>query len=149
MTPIRIAASTSPMPFAGGNAPALVDTKRAPRSGRWRIGRAYRSGRLVCGCVHVTISLDERLGLTQRERRLIRVRFHEPVDDDLRTELTELARRRGAASERAAERSDPIEVVVDDPRGEHERMIGSLRPPQRRHAQLREIEFGLRELTWT
>jgi hypothetical protein len=135
------------MPFARGNAPRVVDTDRAPRSGRWCIGRAYRSGRLVCGCVHVTISLDERLGLTQRERRIIRVRFHEPVDDDLRTELAELARRRGRASDRAAERIDPIEVVVDDPRGQHERMIGGLRPPQRRHAQLREIEFGLRELT--
>jgi hypothetical protein len=109
------------------------------------VGRAYRAGRLICGCVHVTISLDERLGLTRRERRLVRVRFHEPVDDDLRTDLTELARRRGTASERAAERIDPIEVVIDNLCGGQERIIGGLRPPQRRHGQLREIEFGLRE----
>jgi len=97
----------------------------------------------------VTISLDDRLGLTQRERRGVRVRFHEPLADDLRTELAELARRRGTASHRAAERSDPIELVVDDPCGQHEHMIGGLQPPHRRHGELREIEFGLRELTRT
>jgi len=112
-------------------------------------GRAYRSGRLVCGCVCVTIKVDDRVGLTQRERRMVRLRFCEPVDDDLRAELTELARRRGTASERAAERIAPIEVVVDDPWGEHERMRGDLRPPQRRHGQLREMMFGLRELART
>ena len=35
---------------------------------RFRLGRAYRSGRLICGWVQVTISDDERLGLTQQER---------------------------------------------------------------------------------
>lgn len=97
----------------------------------------------------MSIGLDERLGLTPRERRTVRVRFHEPVDDELRTDLTELACRRGTASTRAADRIDPIEVVVDDPCGEQERMIGGLRPPQRRHGQLREIEFGLHELNRT
>jgi hypothetical protein len=97
--------------------------------------------------VHVAISHDERLGLTERERRLVRVRFHEPVDEDLRIDLSELAGRRGLASERAAERADPIEVVVDDPRGGQERMLGGLRPPQRRHGPLRDLMFGLRELT--
>jgi len=97
--------------------------------------------------VHVAISLDERLGLTERERRLVRVRFHEPVDDDLRIDLAELAGRRGLASDRVAERVDPIEVVIDDPRGGQERMIGGLRPPQRRHGPLRDLMFGLRELT--
>jgi hypothetical protein len=77
------------------------------------------------------------------------VRFDEPVDDDLRSDLTVLARRRGRASERAADRIEPIEVVVDDPCGEQQRMIGGLRPPQRRHGQLREIEFGLHELNGT
>jgi hypothetical protein len=67
------------------------------------------------------------------------VRFHEPMDDILRTDLTELVRRRGRASERAAARIDPIELVVADPCGERERMIGGLRPPQRRHGQLCEI----------
>jgi hypothetical protein len=146
---MRIAASTRRTPFTHGSAPAAVDTERTPSAGHWRIGRAYRAGRLVCGFVHVTVSLDDRLGLTERERRMIRVRFHEPVDDDLRAELTELARRRGTASRRAAERITPIELVVDDPCGEHERMIGGLQPPHRRHGQLREIEFGFGQLKRT
>jgi hypothetical protein len=79
---MRIAASTSRSPLARGTARAAVDTERTLSAGR--IGRAYRAGRLVCGCVHVRVRLDERLGLTERERRVIRVRFHEPVDDDLR-----------------------------------------------------------------
>jgi hypothetical protein len=29
--------------------------------------------------------------------------------------------------------------------GQHQRVIGGLRPPQRRHGQLREIVFRLRE----
>ena len=119
----------------------------APTPGRWRVGRAYRAGRLVCGCVHVTIRVDDRLGLTRRERRVVRVRFCEPVADDLRSELTELARRRGPASERVAERIALIELVIDDPHGEHERITGRLRPPHRRHGRLREVEFGLRQLT--
>jgi len=112
------AASTRRTPFARGTAPAAVNTGRTASVGHWRIRRAYRAGRLVCGCVHVTVSLDERLGLTERERRMVQVRFHEPVDDDLRTDLTELVRRRGIASHRAAERMTPIELVVDDPRSE-------------------------------
>jgi hypothetical protein len=80
---------------------------------------------------------------------MVRVRFHEPVDDALRSELTALARRRGSASGRVAERIDPIELVIDDPPGEHERMTGGLRPPQRRHGELREIEFGFSHLRRT
>jgi hypothetical protein len=129
------------------SASARVDEGPVLRPGRWYIGRAYRSGRLVCGSVHVTISFDERVGLTRRERRLVRVRFHEPLDDDLRSDLVALARRRGLASDRAAERVAPIEVVVDDSCGGQERMIGGLRPPQRRHGPLRNLTFGLRELT--
>jgi hypothetical protein len=75
------------------------------------MGRAYRASRLVCACVHVAIGVDDRPGLTRRERRSVRVRFFEPVDDDLRAELSELARRRGTASERAAERIDSIELA--------------------------------------
>jgi hypothetical protein len=137
------------MPFDG--AATAVETEHTlSAAGRWHVGRAYRSGRLVCACVHVTVGVDERLGLTQRERRLVRrVRFHEPVDDDFRAELSELARRRGTASRRAAERIAPIEVVVDDPQSEHKRMVGSLQPPQRRHGQLGEIEFGLGQLQQT
>ena len=111
----------------------------------YRTARAYRAGRLVCGCAHITISLDDRLGLTQAERRLVRVRFHEPLDDSLRTELTQLVRRRGSAAHRAAERIDSIELVVDDPHSERQRIIGRLQPPQVRHGQLRDIDFGVRE----
>jgi len=95
----------------------------------------------------VAIWFDDRLGLTPDERRMVGVRFCEPVDEDLRAELTELAQRRGRASERAAERIAPIELVIDEAQGERERMTGRLRPPHRRHGRLREIEFGLCERT--
>ncbi len=117
--------------------------------GCWRLGRAYRTGRLVCGCVQVALRVDDRLGLTLGERCTVLVRFCEPVADDLRDELTTLARRRGAASERAAERTDPIELVIDDPLGERERITGRLRPPHRRHGRLREMEFGFGHLSRT
>jgi hypothetical protein len=81
---MALAASTRRTPFARGTAPEGVDTERTPSAGHWRIGRAYRAGRRVCGCVHVTVRLDEHPGLTQPERRMIRVGFREPVDDDLR-----------------------------------------------------------------
>lgn len=68
---------------------------------RSRLGRAYRAGRLVCGWVHVTISVEERLGLTLQERRRVRLRFHEPLDDGLRSELAQLMRRRGRSACRA------------------------------------------------
>jgi hypothetical protein len=113
----------------------------------WRPGRAYRAGRLVCGCVQVAVRFDDRLGLTRRERRIVQVRFSEPVDDELRTELRELAGRRGRASQRAAERIDPVELVIYDPSGEQEHMTGRLQPPYSRHGQLGEIEFGFGQLT--
>ena len=109
-----------------------------------RLGRAYRAGRLVCGCVHVMVLRDGRLGLAPRERCVVRVRFHEPLDDELRAELIRLVRRRGAAGRRVVERVDPIEVVVDDPYGERERIVGHLESPQMRHGQLHAIEFELR-----
>jgi hypothetical protein len=111
---------------------------------RWRLVRAYRTGRLVCGCVHVTILRDGQLGLAPHERRLVWVRFHEPLDDDLRAELSQLVCRRGAAARRAVERGDPIEVVVDESHGERQNVIGRLQPPQMRHGQLRAIEFELK-----
>lgn len=144
---MSIAASTSRMPLVRANAPAALDEEQGPGVGRLGLGRAYRAGRLVCGCVHVRISVDDRLGLTWRERRIVGVRFCEPVDDDLRAELTELVRRRGTASERAAERIAPIELLVDDPCGEPQQMIGGLRPPHRHHGPLREIEFGFGQPT--
>ena len=57
----------------------LLEAANEPRSAQcsgW--ARAYRGGRLVCGCVHVAIRFDDRLGLTRRERRIVRVRFREP-----------------------------------------------------------------------
>jgi hypothetical protein len=116
---------------------------------RRRLARAYRSGRLICGWVQVTISDDERLGLTQQERQVVRLRFHEPLDDGLRAELAELLRRRGSAARRAAERIDPIEVVVDDPHGARQRIVGSVQPPQAHHGRLRDIEFALRRVERT
>lgn len=107
-------------------------------------GRAYRAGRLVCAGVHITIGHDERLGLTRRERRYISARFQERLDRSLRTELIQLLRCRGAASYRIAERIEPIELVIDESDGH--RIVGCLQPPQLRHGQLRDIEFGLREL---
>ncbi len=118
--PVAGSQSTSTV---GRDPASAVDAQRTKRDGR--LGRAYRAGRLVCGWVHVTISVDERLGLTQQERRRVRLRFHEPLDDGLRSELAQLMRRRGAAARRAAERIDPIEIVVDDPGGEREHIVGS------------------------
>jgi hypothetical protein len=110
------------------------------------VGRAYRAGRLICACVQVTIRDDERLGLTRDERRLVGLRFYEPLDDGLRSELREMVRRRGSAARRAAERIDPIEVIVDDPQGERRRIVGAVEPPRVHHGQLRDIEFALRRI---
>jgi hypothetical protein len=144
---VRLPTGVSNPALIAGNDPArAVDTENRPDDrARVKLGRAYRSGRLVCGCVHITVSLDDRLGLTRRERRLVRVRFHEPLDDEVRAELGRLVRKRGSAALRLAEDIDPIEVVVDDPHGAHVRIVGRLQPPQVRHGQLRDIEFGLRE----
>jgi hypothetical protein len=119
----------------------------APPTSATGWGRAYRAGRLVCARVQVTIGHDDRLGLTPRERRYVSARFQaERLDRALRTELIGLLRRRGAASYRMAERIDPIEIVVDAPGGGCHRVVGRLQPPLLRHGQLRDIEFGLREL---
>src|SRR3954449_6175783 len=99
----------------GPHAPAPTGGQVTLGGQRWRAGHAYRGGRLVCGCVQVMVRFDVRLGLTPRERRMVRVRFCEPVADDLRVELSALVRRRGTASQRAAERIEPIELVIDDP----------------------------------
>ncbi|MGI9100139.1 MAG: hypothetical protein ACR2H2_16880 [Solirubrobacteraceae bacterium] len=114
---------------------------------RYSWGRAYRDGQLVCARVHLTIGRDGRLGLARHERRYLAARFVERLHPTLRAELTELARRRGAAARRAAERMDPIEVIFDDGRLGSQRIIGWVQPPQLRYGELREIEFGLREPT--
>lgn len=88
---------------------------------------------------------DTRLGLTPRERRIFTVRFLDGLEPGLRTELTTLVRRRGAAAQRAAERMQPIEIVFDDPLRGLQRIAGSVQPPQRRTGvDLRDVQFGLR-----
>jgi hypothetical protein len=112
---------------------------------RYAWGRAYRDGEVVCARVQITIGRDGRLGLAQHERRYVVARFLERLHPALRTELTQLARRRGAAARRAAERMDPIEVIFDDRRLGRQRIVAWVQPPQLRCGELREIEFGLRE----
>jgi hypothetical protein len=112
---------------------------------RYAWGRAYRDGTLVCGRVHVTFGRDDRLGLAPHERRYVAARFQDRLHPALRSELAELARRRGAAARRAAEGMKPIVIVVDDPRHGRERIVGRLEPPQTRRVDLRDVEFGLRE----
>lgn len=112
---------------------------------RYAWGRAYRDGSLVCGRVHITIGRDDRLGLAPHERRFVAARFLDRLHPTLRSELVELIRRRGAAARRAAERMEPIVVVIDDPRHGRERIVGQLKPPQVRHGDLRDVEFHLRE----
>lgn len=108
-------------------------------------GRAYRDGSLVCSRVHVTFDHDDRLGLAPRERRRLVARFQDRLHPTLRSELVELARRRGAAARRVAERMEPIVIVVDDPRHGRDRIVGRLEPPQRRRGDLGEVEFSLHE----
>jgi hypothetical protein len=106
---------------------------------------AGRDGEVVCGRVELSFGADTRLGLTARERRRITVRFLDRLEPVLRTELTELVRRRGAVARRAAERMEPIEVVFDDPRLGLQRIVGWIQPPQRHNGDLHDIQFGLRE----
>jgi hypothetical protein len=109
-------------------------------------GRAYRGERLVCARVQLTTGRDDRLGLASRERRYVLARFCGQLDPGLHAELTELVRRRGAAARRVAEKLEPIEIVVDDPRDGGRRLIARLQPPQLRGGgDLRAVEFGLQE----
>ncbi|MGH2941327.1 MAG: hypothetical protein ACRDLN_00930 [Solirubrobacteraceae bacterium] len=121
-----------------------ADQPRAQSRYAW--GQAYRDGSLVCGRVHVTLGRDERLGLAPRERRTVIARFEDRLHPTLRSELTELARRRGAAARRAAERIGTVVLVVGDPRLGSERIVGRIVPPQIRRGDLRDVEFELREL---
>jgi hypothetical protein len=113
---------------------------------RYYSAHACRDGEVLCGRVELIVRADTRLGLTARERRRVAARFGEYLHPALRAELAELVRRRGVIARRAAERMDPIEVVVDVPDRGLQRIVGWLRPPQRRHGELHEIEFDLREL---
>jgi hypothetical protein len=114
---------------------------------RYAWGRAYRDGTLVCGRVNVIVDHDIRVGLAPRERRrrFLRAAFTERVDPTLRAELAAVARHHGAAARRAADRMDPIEVILDDPHRGRQRIVGRVQPPQQRHGDLDEIEFVVRE----
>jgi hypothetical protein len=111
---------------------------------RYAWGRAYRDGSLVCSRVHVKFGHDDRLGLAPHERRYFVARFQDRLHPTLHSELLELARRRGSAARRAAERMQPIVIVVDDPRHGPDRIVGRLEPPQTRRGDLGDVEFGLR-----
>ena len=110
-------------------------------------GRAYRGQQLVCDRVRITMGRDDdRLGLAGYQRRYIVARFADRVDGALRSELTDLLRRRGAAARRIAERMAPIEIVIDDPRRGRQCMTVHLQPPQLRCGGLHDVEFALREV---
>jgi IS4 transposase len=114
---------------------------------RYRWARAYREGRLVAGRVELAVEADDlRIGLSLSERRRIVARFVERLDPELRDELAQLVRRRGAAGKRIAERLAPVEVVAEDRDGSERRFLCRLQPPQQRYGDLWEIEFDLREL---
>jgi hypothetical protein len=123
-------------------APTEMDQRLIEQRYRW--ARAYRGGEVVCGRVELTVSADMRLGLAPRERRCFTVRFLERLDSALRTELAEVVHRRGAVAQRAA-RMEPVEIVFDDQLLGRQRIIGRVEPPQLRHGDLYEIEFGLWE----
>jgi hypothetical protein len=95
--------------------------------------------------VHVTIGRDDRFGGVPRGRRYVAARFLDRLHPQLRADLTELARRRGADARRAAERMQPIVVVIDDPCRGRERIVGRIDPPRVLRGRLGDVEFGLRE----
>jgi hypothetical protein len=111
------------------------------------LAHAYRNGEMVCLRVELTVKADTRLGLAPRGRRCVTARFLERLEPALRTELVELVRHRGVVARRAAERMEPLEIVFDDPCLGRRRIIGRVEPPQLRHGDLHEIEFGLWEPT--
>jgi hypothetical protein len=101
-------------------------------------GTVRRQGEVI-GRVSVTVTADDRLGMTPRERRRsIGTRFDGAVDPILRDELAAVVRRRGAAARRAPNRLAPIEVVLDG----GDRLTGRLQPPQHRHGALCDLEFN-------
>lgn len=106
-------------------------------------GRALRHDQPVCGRIDLVIAHDDRVGLAPTQRRHATVRFLDPPTDRLRDDLATLLRRRGAAGRRAAERLEPIELVLDTDNGQ-QRLAGRLEPPLLRHGPLRDIEFGIR-----
>ncbi len=121
-------------------------TTRISTRPRYRWARAYRNGELVCGRVELRVWDSGRLGLTAPERREVAVRFLERLAPGFRRELDTLMRRRGDVARRSAERMEAIELVADHTGTGDMRIVGHVQPPQRRHGEMYEIEFGLREL---
>jgi hypothetical protein len=121
-------------------------TTRISTRPRYRWARAYRDGELVCGRVDLRVWDSGRLGLTAYERREVAVRFLERLAPGFRRELDALRRRRGDVARRIAERMEAIELVADHTDMGDLHIVGHVQPPQRRHGEMYEIEFGLREL---
>ncbi len=114
-------------------------------------GQAYRDGSLVCSRVRVTFGRDDRVGPAQRERRTVDARFEDRVHPALRAELADLAVRRGRAARQAAERIDPIVLMLGDPRHDRERIVARIVAPQTRRGgvpivDLRDVAFRLRKV---
>jgi hypothetical protein len=60
-------------------------------------------------------------------------------------ELEQLVPRRGAGAARIGDRIQSIELVIDDPQRDSQRLVGRLEPPQWRRWELSENEFVIRE----
>jgi hypothetical protein len=110
-----------------------------------RLARAYREGELVCGRVDLQIRSDARLGLAPRERRQLVARFVELLAPAFRRELEQLIYRRGAAAAQIGDRIGTIELVIEDPQRDGQRLVGHLEAPQVRRWELSETEFVIRE----
>ena len=113
---------------------------------RYERARAFRHGELVCGRVDLRVRDSGRVGLTAHERREIVVRFLGRIAPGFGRELEGLVRRGGGVARRAAERMQAIELVVSHLEMGDLPIVGHVQPPQRRHGEIHEIEFALREL---
>lgn len=110
------------------------------------LGRAYREGSLVCGRMQVKVGREVGPRRAPQKRRYVAARFLDRLHPQLRAELTELAHGGGAAARLAADRMQPIVVVIDDPSHGRERIVARIEPPHVLGGFLGNVEFGLREL---
>lgn len=127
--------TVTPVTHPASSADAEAVTERG-----CRLARAYREGELVCGRVDLRIRSDARLGLAPRERHQLVARFVELLAPAFRQELEQLIYRRGAA-----DRIGTIELVIEDPQRDGQRLVGHLEPPQSQRWELSETEFVIRE----
>jgi hypothetical protein len=138
--------TSAPRVTAAGGTRTQADVETdQPLTERRHWAHACRDGEVLCGRVELTIRADTRLGLAPRERRCVVARFRDYLHPALRADLADLVRRRGTIARRAAARMAPIDLVFFDPDAGLQRLSGWLQPPHRRHGDLRDIEFGLRE----